>query len=413
MTETLIKLNLGSGACPLPGYVNLDIKQGQAVYPLQLEGVTPCGVDEIRASHILEHFPHGEVLNVLKNWAGWLKPGGVLKIAVPDFGKLARSYAAGTPMNYIGYLMGGQVDDHDVHKALFDEAVLRRLLTDAGLVDIQPWTSEIRDCASLPISLNLMGTKPDVKSQISVTAAQLQPAVDVLKTRVRNVYSQFGEDGILGAIFEAIGMENQWCLEVGAGDGIIFSNTRRLVEQGWRAILIEKDQEAFQRLCGNTLQSSQMYGACRCENFEIGIAAPNSLDAVLSKHGAPEDIDLVSIDVDGQDWHVCNAMLQYRPRVLLVEYAMEGNARLYRGPEFIPTIGGEGQAGCKAVQRLLCGKGYIPVAVTPSNVIAVRGDLARKLLALSETKNHQSLRCRHRPRRSRPSKKTSQRSSRP
>jgi 2-polyprenyl-3-methyl-5-hydroxy-6-metoxy-1,4-benzoquinol methylase len=48
-------------------------------------------VDVIRASHILEHFP-AQVPAVLKHWAAKLKPGGVLKIAVPDFAWIAQAY---------------------------------------------------------------------------------------------------------------------------------------------------------------------------------------------------------------------------------------------------------------------------------------------------------------------------------
>ena len=152
-----MKLNLGSGEQLLAGYENLDIKRGQSIFPLSAEDGS---VEEIRASHVLEHFAHGEITAVLRDWVQKLKPGGVLKIAVPDFAWIAGQYLAGAPIPTEGYVMGGQVDAHDFHKALFDRASLGDALRAAGLVAIRGWKSEIEDCAALPVSLNLCGTKP-------------------------------------------------------------------------------------------------------------------------------------------------------------------------------------------------------------------------------------------------------------
>lgn len=186
MAEETIKLNLGSGDKPLDGYVNLDAKKGHEVYPLWhhylladevVFSIPDEGVDEIRASHVLEHFPHNETQKVLADWVTHLKPGGVLKIAVPDFTQIAKAYLEGHAMAAEGYIMGGQSDEYDYHKALFDEPGLRKMMAEAGLTDIQPWQSEIADCASLAISLNLMGTKPDKPSQISDLKSQIKVRV--------------------------------------------------------------------------------------------------------------------------------------------------------------------------------------------------------------------------------------------
>lgn len=156
--ETLtLKLNLGSGEQPLPGYENLDRKGGREIFPLDY----PDGVaDEIRASHVLEHFAHAQVPAVLAEWARVLRPGGVLRIAVPDFEWIARAYLEGQPAPIEGYCMGGQVDAADYHKALFDAEALGDLLRGAGLFGVSRWQSEIQDCAALPVSLNLQAVKP-------------------------------------------------------------------------------------------------------------------------------------------------------------------------------------------------------------------------------------------------------------
>ena len=60
-----------------------------------------------------------------------------------------------------------------------------------------------------------------------------------------NVYSQFGEDGILAAIFEKLGTCNKWVLECGASDGVFFSNSRKLIEEGWNGVLVEADRRSL------------------------------------------------------------------------------------------------------------------------------------------------------------------------
>lgn len=150
-----MKLNLGAGSTAIKGYKPMDGKKGDTIYPLKAKDV-----EEIRASHVLEHFPHGEVLSVLKNWVEALKPGGTLRVAVPDFRLISEHYLSGRRLPVQGYVMGGQTDDLDYHKVIFDEDILSALMREAGLVAIRRWTSEIEDCAALPISLNLAGTKP-------------------------------------------------------------------------------------------------------------------------------------------------------------------------------------------------------------------------------------------------------------
>jgi FkbM family methyltransferase len=157
---TATKLNLGSGSSPIEGYHNLDIKTCDEIYPLPVDDGT---VDEVRASHVLEHFPHGQVADVVKEWARVLKPGGRLKIAVPDFDWIVKAYTNGHrgDNRLERHLFGGQVDGDDYHKAFFNEEKLKALLEGAGLVDVKQWESDAADCSSYQVSLNLEGRKPN------------------------------------------------------------------------------------------------------------------------------------------------------------------------------------------------------------------------------------------------------------
>ena len=156
----MLKLDLGAGPISPPGFTPLGRDHGSEIFPLL--HYADESVEEIRASHCLEHFPHGQVEAVVRDWARCLKKGGKLKIAVPDFAQIAQNYLEGKNQPTEGYIIGGQIDSNDYHKAIFDRDRLRALLAGAGLVLIEPWQSEIKDCASLPISLNLEARKPHV-----------------------------------------------------------------------------------------------------------------------------------------------------------------------------------------------------------------------------------------------------------
>lgn len=167
----MLKLDLGAGAVSPAGFTPMGAAHGSEIFPLHWPDAS---VDEIRASHCLEHFARGQIGDVLRDWVRALKPGGRLLVAVPDFEKIAQNYLDGVPQPTEAFVMGGQTDALDYHKALFDSRTLRKALSDAGLVLLRPWTSEIEDCASYPISLNIEGTKPFV-SELKVSAAMSVP----------------------------------------------------------------------------------------------------------------------------------------------------------------------------------------------------------------------------------------------
>lgn len=172
----MIKLDLGAGDVSPEGFTPLGNVNGTAIYPLS---AADGSVDVIRASHVLEHFPHGQIADVLKEWVRALRPGGEIRIAVPNFEWIAESYMAGQPINTQGYVMGGQIDGADFHKATFDKRSLTQQLAAAGLMLIREWKSELQDCAALPVSLNLCGTKPH-QSAISVSAVMSVPRLGFL-----------------------------------------------------------------------------------------------------------------------------------------------------------------------------------------------------------------------------------------
>jgi hypothetical protein len=155
MTE--IKLNIGAGSTVIEGFTPIDRKLGSEAFPLPY---ADGSVDEIRASHILEHFTFGDASKAMEEWSRVLKPGGRIRISVPDVDKVLKDE---TP-NRLFYLMGGQMHADDIHKSAYDRNRLTALMHQNGLKQIKDWYSPNTDSAALPISLNLEGVKYPVEA---------------------------------------------------------------------------------------------------------------------------------------------------------------------------------------------------------------------------------------------------------
>ena len=132
-----------------------------------------------------------------------------------------------------------------------------------------------------------------------------------------NVYSQAGEDGIIEKILEIIPDNNNWCVEFGAWDGKHLSNTRYLIQdKSYSAVLIEGNTQKFEELKRN-------YNSCRNVipiNEFVGFSKDDNLDKLLSTKPIPYNFDFLSIDIDGNDYHVWKSMTVYEPKVVCIEF---------------------------------------------------------------------------------------------
>lgn len=178
-----------------------------------------------------------------------------------------------------------------------------------------------------------------------------------------NVTSQYGEDGIISKVFETIGIRNRVCVDVGASDLVTYSNTRQLwKDQGWIAVLIEGNPVSFERM----MRSKDREDNIVLLNKYVATQGDNSLDSILSKLSLPKEFDLLSIDVDGIDYHIWKSLRQFRPRVVVIEY----NPTI---PPHLVVIGKEHGnyigASARALVDIGLAKGYALVACTRTNVV--------------------------------------------
>lgn len=159
-----VKLHLGCGQVLLDGYINIDTFPYPGAHLVR--NVTSSrlwslhSVDLIYTSHVLEHIPRADVPRVLAQWRKFLKPTGILRISVPDFGVLHRVYSERGQLNEIAPpLMGGQYNRYDFHYSIFDRVSLEELLFEAGFASVRMWNPAkvfpegARDCSGATIRL--------------------------------------------------------------------------------------------------------------------------------------------------------------------------------------------------------------------------------------------------------------------
>ena len=140
-----MKLNIGCGNRHLPGFTRIDnreeTKPDMVANALDLRGYQDDSVEIVYASHILEHIPRPKLLDALREWRRVLEPGGIVRIAVPDFRILAELYLyqAAPLWRVIGPLYGRQDYEGNTHHIAFDYHYLAWHLTEAGFYNIRYW----------------------------------------------------------------------------------------------------------------------------------------------------------------------------------------------------------------------------------------------------------------------------------
>jgi hypothetical protein len=144
------------------------------------------------------------------------------------------------------------------------------------------------------------------------------------------IFSQNGEDGILLYIFSKIGTTHQNFVEIGAGDGQECNTANLSLNFGWHGLLVDANANNF-------AHATEFYRERLREHADYVILAHRmvtreNVNLLLREYGFSGIIDLLSIDIDGNDYWIWDAITSIAPRVVVIEY----NAAL--GPEMSVAI---------------------------------------------------------------------------
>lgn len=206
-------------------------------------------------------------------------------------------------------------------------------------------------------------------------------------TKQLNIFTKANEDGILLDIFTKIGTTNKLFVDVGSNDCVNSNCANLAFHHNWSGTFIDGNSKILNR--GKYIYQHYFKQNSHRFSFTQAIVTTQNINEILSATAYPKQIDLLCIDLDGNDYHIWEKIETILPRVVVVEVQVEkGNT------EFIPPYTTEfelyeddtpkGSSPLSMVQ-LANKKGYQLVAVNKGcyNLFFVREDAMQMLKILS------------------------------
>lgn len=135
------------------------------------------------------------------------------------------------------------------------------------------------------------------------------------------IYSQFEEDGILLYIFAAIGAEYKKFIDIGSGDGINSNCANFAVNFGWNGCFIDGNPQNIKN--GKKYYANNSDTWAYPPTFINAFIQRENINELISDHGFAGGVDLISIDIDGNDYWIWDALTVVEPRVVMVETHIE------------------------------------------------------------------------------------------
>lgn len=132
-----MKLHLGCGKRFIPGFKHIDVVDFPHIDVVssvdRLSMIADNSCDLVYSCHVLEHFHQKVIVDVLKEWLRVLKPGGILRISVPDMRNLFKVYDETDDLSLIlGPIFGKGDYLYNIHYTGFDFKTLKDALELAG-----------------------------------------------------------------------------------------------------------------------------------------------------------------------------------------------------------------------------------------------------------------------------------------
>jgi len=194
----------------------------------------------------------------------------------------------------------------------------------------------------------------------------------------KNYTSQYGEDGVIEELFFRLDIKTGAVVDVGANDGMWYSNTFTLLQKGFDVYAIERSNKAQKMV-----ELKKTYP--KLHPLQITVSMDKNSDEhinnILKNMGAPADLEFVSIDIDSIDPWVFQDM-DRTPKLVVIEiesryYPLDMKWHNPTGTR--ETNPPQNITGLYPIYTIAKKKGYTLIAHTTSNVFFLRNDLIKKL----------------------------------
>ncbi|PCH54308.1 MAG: hypothetical protein COC22_00450 [Flavobacteriaceae bacterium] len=208
-----------------------------------------------------------------------------------------------------------------------------------------------------------------------------------LKGSEFRVFSQWGEDGIIQYLIHHVAIENDVFVEFGV-ENYTESNTRfLLINNNWSGLVIDGDHKNI-----SYIQSDDIYWRHSLK-AKCAFITKDNINNLLKENGISGDIGLLSVDIDGNDYWVWDAISTITPRIIVCEYnSLWGDTLAVTTPyasDFIRTHAHYSNlyfgASITALTRLANIKGYSLVGsnMAGNNAFFVRNDILGSVSVVS------------------------------
>tara|TARA_B110000879_G_C11095093_1_gene480705 strand:- start:212 stop:1117 length:906 start_codon:yes stop_codon:yes gene_type:complete len=199
------------------------------------------------------------------------------------------------------------------------------------------------------------------------------------------IFSQWGEDGIIQFLIREVEIKNKTFVEFGVED-FFESNCRYLLmSSDWQGFVIDGSSKNILRL-----KNSYFYWKHDLQSLAAFVDKEN-INKLLSQSNFDRDLGILSIDLDGNDYHILKTINVFEPRIIISEFnPYFGTNRAISvpyDPEFYRIdkhySGLYFGASIKAIKHLLEEKGYtlVGTGITGGNAYFVRNDLMTEKLS--------------------------------
>ena len=217
----------------------------------------------------------------------------------------------------------------------------------------------------------------------SAYIAEIQQQKEMLRKFEFKIFSQSGEDGILMGIFSRVGTTNKKFMEIGIGNGDECNTANLSINHGWSGLLVDGDDQQVIN-ARNFYQNFSAVSVTQC------FVTTDNINELLIQNRMTGEIDLMSLDIDGNDYWVLEKINVLNPRIVILEYnptfGPERSITVPYDPNFYRmnyhSSGYYHGASLTALTKLMKKRGYILIGCDSNgyNAFYVREDVAEGIM---------------------------------
>ena len=131
------------------------------------------------------------------------------------------------------------------------------------------------------------------------------------------VFSQFEEDGLLVFVFAMIGMDNKVFVEIGSDDGVNSNSANLYFNFGWRGLFIDGNPKSIKR--GERFFAKYPHPWFYKPKFRCAKVTRENVNEIIEGAEFEGEVGLLSIDIDGNDYWIWDAIHIISPQVVIIE----------------------------------------------------------------------------------------------